>query len=40
MPEIEVFLRMNLSFTVSVITWDLPNDENMCKKEYSVQFDQ
>ena len=40
MPEIEVFLRSNLNFTVRVFTWDLANDDNICKKEYSVQFDQ
>ena len=39
MPEIKVFLGSNLNFTIRVLTWDLVND-NACRKEYYIQFDQ
>ena len=28
---IEVFLGSNLNFTVRVSTWDIANDDNICK---------
>ena len=31
-PEIEVFLGSNMNFTIRVFTWDLANDDNVCKK--------
>ena len=40
MPEIKVFLGSNLNFTIRVLTWDLVNDDNACRKEYYIQFDQ
>ena len=40
MPEIEVFLGSNLNFTIRVLTRDLEDDDNICRKECSVQFDQ
>ena len=40
MPESKVFPGSNLNFTVRIFTRDLVNDDNICKKEYSVQFDQ
>ena len=29
--EIEVFLGSNLSFAIRNFTWDLANDDNICK---------
>ena len=38
-PETEVFLGSNLDFTISDFTWGLANDDNICKKKRSAQFD-
>ena len=38
--NIDVFCGSNLNFTMRFSTWGEANDDNMCEKKNSVQFDQ